>query len=57
MLSQAQDSVEAAEDLAQEVRDPLALHPRQATARVSRLRGGDRGPGHFPWAASWGELG
>lgn len=42
MLSQAQDSVEAAEDLAQEVRDPLALHPRQATARVSHLRGGDR---------------
>lgn len=50
MLSQAQESVEAAEDLAQEVRDPLMLHPRQETARVSRLTGRRQGsPGHFPW--------
>lgn len=52
MLSQAQESVEAAEDLAQEVRYPLGLHPRQETANVSRPTGWWRdSPGHFPRGA------
>lgn len=33
MLGQVQESVEAAEDLVQEVRNPLILHLRQETMR------------------------
>lgn len=58
MLDQAQEPVssfvDAAMDLAQEVRGPLILHPSQQTGRVGCLHGEVMGqPGHF-WRA-WAE--
>lgn len=51
MLGQVQESVEAAENLAQEVRDPLILHPRQETIRDELP---DKGVTGQPWALPWG---
>lgn len=53
MLGQVQESVEAAEDLAQEVRDPLIFHPRQQTIRMGFLMGEVTGQ---PWALTLGRF-